>query len=135
MRTIAKSKSDTTEADRYTLDNVREAEEMLARLGKLSPDDVRQSQELRASVGAKPLRLDDLRHFDAGAVAAPEAFGPGEVRELRMREGASQAVFARYMGVTVKALSQWERGLRKPEGPAARLLSLVKAHGLQYIRG
>ena len=135
MKTKEKNPTDTTAADRYALDNTREGTELLIRLGKLSPEEVRQSQELRASVGAKPLRLDDLRHFDRDAVSPPELFGAEDVRELRAREGASQAVFAHHMGVSVKALSQWERGLRKPEGPAAKLLTLVKAHGLQHIRG
>ena len=135
MKIKEKNPTDTTAADRYALDNTREGTELLVRFGKLSPEEVRLSQELRASVGAKPLRLHDLRHLDADAVKAPDVFGADDVRNLRVREGASQAVFARHMGVTVKALSQWERGLRKPEGPAAKLLTLVKAHGLQHIRG
>lgn len=41
---------------------------------------------------------------------------------------------ADHLGVTTRTLGQWERGQRKPEGPAARLLTLVQAHGLRYLR-
>jgi len=124
-----------TSADRYALDNTRETEEMLARLGKFTTEEIVESQVLRASVGAKPLGLNDARVFDASTLTAPLAFAAEDVKELREREGASQAVMAAYLGVATKTLGQWERGERKPEGPAAKLLSLVKAHGLSYIKG
>ena len=61
-------------------------------------------------------------------------FSPEAVRKLREREGASQAVMARSLGVAVGTLGGWERGRRKPQGPAAKLLALVQAHGLRYIQ-
>ena len=39
-----------------------------------------------------------------------EAIAPEEIRALRLRENASQAVFARYQNVTTGLVSQWERG-------------------------
>lgn len=135
MTTTKKSeKQDTTAADRYTLDAIRETTEMLARMGKLSPEDIRESQALRRSVGAKPLRLDDVREFDAGVITPAPALSPQDIKALREREGASQAVLARHLGVATVTLGQWERGLRKPDGPVLRLLSLVERHGLAYIR-
>lgn len=41
---------------------------------------------------------------------------------------------AKYLGVATATLSQWERGERKPGGPALKLLVLAKNHGLAYIR-
>ena len=38
-----------------------------------------------------------------------------EFDELRLREGASQAVFARYLNVTTGIVSQWERGEKPPK--------------------
>ena len=138
MKTIAKNKvkaiRDTAGADRYTLDSTRETEEMLISLGKLSAQEIADSQSLRASVGARPLRLGDARVFDSSSVPTVIAFTPESVRKLREREGASQAVMAAHLGVATKTLGQWERGQRKPEGPAARLLTLVQAHGLQHLR-
>ncbi len=123
------TKKDTTAADRYALNNTRETTEMLARMGKLSPEELRESQMLRAGVNAKPLRLDT---FDLNSLT-PE-LAPEAIRALREREGTSQAVLARYLGVATVTLSQWERGIRRPEGPALRLLGLAQRHGLDHIR-
>jgi hypothetical protein len=41
-----------------------------------------------------------------------------EIRALRLREGASQAVLARYLNVTTCLMSQWERGEKRPQGAA-----------------
>ncbi len=35
---------------------------------------------------------------------------PEDIRALRLRENASQAVFARHLNVTTGLASQWERG-------------------------
>ena len=45
---------------------------------------------------------------------------PAERRALRKREGASQAVFARYLNVTTGLISQWERGEKHPKGASAQ---------------
>ena len=55
------------------------------------------------------------------------------VRALREREGASQAVFARYLNVTTGLISQWERGEKHPQGSSLKLLSLVTRHGLETV--
>ena len=75
-----------------------------------------------------------MRRFDASCLTAIEEFGPEEIKALREREGASQAVLATHLGVATATLSQWERGQRKPDGPARKLLTLAKANGLGYIR-
>jgi len=74
-----------------------------------------------------------MRHFDETCLVPLVPIGPGAIKALRERERASQAVLARYLGVATATLSQWERGLRKPDGPALRLLSLIDRHGLDYI--
>ena len=58
---------------------------------------------------------------------------PTEIRALRLREGASQAVFARYLNVTTGLVSQWERGEKRPQGASLKLLSLVAKNGLQAV--
>jgi len=37
----------------------------------------------------------------------------------------SQPVFARLLGVDKSAVAQWERGAKRPSGPAARLLEVL----------
>jgi putative transcriptional regulator len=75
-----------------------------------------------------------MRRFDQSCLTEVVDFSPEDLKALRQREGASQAVLATHLGVATATLSQWERGERKPDGPARKLLSLVKANGLAYIR-
>lgn len=76
-----------------------------------------------------------MRDLDASCLRPVAEFTPEAVRALRQKERASQAVLARHLNVATSTVSQWERGQRKPEGAALKLLSLVQAHGLGYISG
>lgn len=74
-----------------------------------------------------------MREFDEACLTPIETLSPIEIRELREREHLSQPVFARYMNVSKNLISDWERGTRKPGGPALRLLTIVKKNGIQAI--
>ena len=41
---------------------------------------------------------------------------------------------ARVFVTATATVSPWERGVRKPDGPARKLLGLAQRHGLEYIR-
>lgn len=132
---MSKSKTpvrDTAAMDRLVLDGTTEITEALHRFGHLSDAQARASQSLRRKVGARPL---SLRRPGPLSLAPPAELSPEAIRTLREREGASQAVLAKHLGVATATLGQWERGLRKPDGPALRLLALVERHGLAYIAG
>lgn len=74
-----------------------------------------------------------MRHFDEQCLTPVGRMTPNVIARLRARERASQAVFARYLNVSKNAVSQWERGEKHPNGPALKLLALVKAKGLDAI--
>jgi putative transcriptional regulator len=74
-----------------------------------------------------------LRQFDALCLTPVKPLQPEEIRTLRQRERASQAVFARYLNVTTGLVSQWERGEKHPQGASLKLLSLVAKNGLEAI--
>ena len=74
-----------------------------------------------------------MRKFDDACLTPVRPLAPEEIRSLREREGASQAVFARYLNVTTGLISQWERGETHPQGPSLKLLSLVAKHGLGTV--
>lgn len=74
-----------------------------------------------------------MRQFDEACLTPVRALSPEEIRGLREREGASQAVFARYLNVTTGLVSQWERGEKHPQGASLKLLSLVARHGLGTV--
>jgi putative transcriptional regulator len=74
-----------------------------------------------------------MRRFDEACLTPVRPLTPEEIRTLREREGASQAVFARYLNVTTGLISQWERGEKHPQGASLKLLSLVAKHGLGTV--
>jgi len=74
-----------------------------------------------------------MREFDALCLTPVEPFTPEDIRALREREQVSQPVFAHYLNVRKDAVSKWERGEKRPDGPSLKLLNIVKAKGLRAI--
>jgi putative transcriptional regulator len=74
-----------------------------------------------------------MREFDELCLTPVQPLKPKEIRDIRLREGASQAVFARYLNVTTGLVRQWERGEKHPHGPALKLLTLIAKNGLQAV--
>jgi putative transcriptional regulator len=74
-----------------------------------------------------------MREFDAACLTLVEELSAKDIQKMREREGVSQSVFARYLNVKPKLVSEWERGEKKPSGPSLKLLSIVKAKGLDAI--
>jgi len=74
-----------------------------------------------------------MREFDDVCLTPVGALKPKEIRELRLRHGASQAVFVRYLNVTTGLVSRSERGKEHPQGPSLKLLALVAKHGLEAV--
>ena len=74
-----------------------------------------------------------MKEFDRMCLTPVEDLAPEEIREIRLRENASQAVFARYLNVTTGLVSQWERGEKRPRGASLKLLTLVAKNGLGAV--
>jgi putative transcriptional regulator len=74
-----------------------------------------------------------MREFDDLCLMLVRPLKPKEIRALRLREGASQAAFARYLNVTTGLVSQWERGEKHPQGASLKLLALVAKNGLAAV--
>lgn len=50
-----------------------------------------------------------------------------QIREIRMKTGMTQSVFASYMGVSIKTVEAWEGGRTHPTGPVFRLLDILSS--------
>lgn len=74
-----------------------------------------------------------MRRFDESCLTPAMALSPAEIKAIREREAVSQPVFARYLNVSKNLVSEWERGAKRPGGPALRLLTVVKKSGLRAI--
>ena len=92
---------------------------------------IHETMEALSVIGAVDKRT--MREFDEACLTSVEALSPDEIRALREREHLSQPVFARYLNVSKNLISDWERGVKKPGGPALRLLTVVKKNGIQAI--
>jgi len=56
-------------------------------------------------------------------------YTPEEIKRIRAKSNMTQAGFANYLGVTVKAVEAWECGRNKPNGAARRLMSVAVKYG------
>ncbi len=92
---------------------------------------IHETMEALYDVGA--IDKQTMREFDAASLAPVQAIAPEEIRAIREREHLSQPVFARYLNVSKNLVSDWERGVKKPGGPALRLLTVIRTKGLEAI--
>ncbi len=92
---------------------------------------IHETMEALAEVGAVDKRT--MREFDDACLAPVRVLSPDEIRSIRMRERVSQPVFARYLNVSKNLVSDWERGVKRPGGPALRLLAVIEKKGLRAI--
>ncbi len=74
-----------------------------------------------------------MKAFDEMCLTRIEPLTAAQIRQIRLREKASQAVFARYLNVTTGLVSQWERGEKHPRGASLKLLTLVAKKGLESV--
>ena len=59
-----------------------------------------------------------------------------EIKNIRLKTGISQAIFAKCFGVSKKTVEAWEEGINVPSGPAARLLEMLSLDSIsleQYL--
>ena len=74
-----------------------------------------------------------VRHLGALPLRTAEPLPGEEIRSLREREHLSQAALARFLNLTVGYVSQLERGIKQPKGPALTLLHVIRRKGSQGI--
>jgi putative transcriptional regulator len=74
-----------------------------------------------------------LREFDEACLTTAAPLRPEEIRSIREAQHVSQPVFARYLNVSKNLVSEWERGTKRPGGPALRLLSIIQRKGLEAV--
>jgi putative transcriptional regulator len=58
--------------------------------------------------------------------AAPDMAPDVDVRAIRLTAGMTQAQFAAAYEFSVRTVQEWERGAKRPSGPARTLLRAIK---------
>lgn len=103
----------------------------------------------RLTVGQKIVgRLKNFVEAIEGQEAIPERFTrrtirlnletqhytPERVKETRKALGASQAVFAQFLGVSTRAVQDWEQGQSEPHGAACRMMDEIRANPEYFVQ-
>ncbi len=74
-----------------------------------------------------------MREFDALCLTPVKSLSAAQIKRLRTRNKASQAVFAAYLNTSRSTVQKWEQGQKKPNGPSLKLLNLVQQKGLDAL--
>ncbi len=74
-----------------------------------------------------------MRKFDVLCLPPLKKYTSKEIKQIRERCGASQAVFAAYLNIASSTLQKWECGGKSPNGTSLKLLNLVDEKGLAIL--
>jgi putative transcriptional regulator len=74
-----------------------------------------------------------MREFDALCLPPVKQYSKKEIKRIRERQNASQAVFASYLNTAPSTIKSWEHGEKKPSGAALKLLNVVDKKGLAVL--
>ena len=69
---------------------------------------------------------DIARQIASNPDAAPDMAPEIDVRAIRRVAGMTQAQFAAAYEFSIRTVQEWERGAKKPSGPARTLLRAIK---------
>ena len=74
-----------------------------------------------------------MREFDALCLPPVKEYSATQIKRIREKVKASQAVFAAYLNTSPSTVQKWERGQKMPNGPSLKLLNLVVQKGLEAL--
>lgn len=74
-----------------------------------------------------------MREFDEMCLPKVKKLSPSEIKQIRLKEKISQAVFAAYLNTTISTIKQWEIGEKHPRGTSLKLLNLVHDKGIGVL--
>ncbi len=100
-------------------------------MGKSILDSVHETaQDLHA---AGVMKDATLREFDALCLPPVKEYTAVQIKRIRLKNHASQGVFAAYLNTSISTVQKWEQGAKKPNGPSLKLLNLVADKGLKVL--
>jgi putative transcriptional regulator len=77
--------------------------------------------------------MKKMKLYGAVCLAPIPNYSPSKIRALRSRHQLSQEALAGLLNANLSAVLRWERGLRKPVGPSAKLLNLLDRKGIEAL--
>jgi putative transcriptional regulator len=91
------------------------------------------AKEMHGSGTLDDAAYDKITMRHVGKKTGTKGIAAEEIKSLRERARLSQAVFAQYLNVTPGYVSQLERGVKRPTGPALVLLNVIRRKGIDVI--
>ncbi len=74
-----------------------------------------------------------MREFDVLCLPPLQNYSATQIKRLRLRFKASQAVFAAYLNTSPSTIQKWEQGQKHPNGPSLKLLNIVDRKGIEVL--
>ncbi|MCA1805253.1 MAG: DNA-binding transcriptional regulator [Xanthomonadaceae bacterium] len=74
-----------------------------------------------------------MREFDVLCLPPVKEYSARQIKRIREKNKASQAVFAAYLNTSPSTVQKWEQGQKRPNGPSLKLLNLVAERGLEAL--
>jgi putative transcriptional regulator len=81
----------------------------------------------------KTYRRIIVRHLGKAGITNTMPISGTEIRKMRLRAKLSQASFVRHFNRGPGYISQLERGIKQPKGPALAPLNVIKRKGFEAI--
>ena len=71
-----------------------------------------------------------MREYESLCIPPIRDLSPREIKQIRLHEKVSQAIFAKYLNTSTSTVRQWEQGGKHPRAPSAKaaatpLLSMI----------
>ncbi len=89
--------------------------EIVRRLGRFAKQ-LESTKELGERFTCRTVKLD----------LQPKRYTPQLVKKTRHLLSCSQAIFAKFLGVSLSAVRDWEQGLKPPGGAACRMMDEIR---------
>jgi len=79
--------------------------------------------------------IDEITIKEVRAMALPKIkpYKPRSIMRLRKKLRLSQAALAQFINTSVYTVQKWEQGVKKPSGPALKLLHIIDEKGLAGV--
>ena len=74
-----------------------------------------------------------LKEMKAMCLPKVEPYTPNAIIRLRRKLKLSQIALARFINTSVSTVQKWEQGVKKPSGPALKLLHLIADKGIEGV--
>ncbi len=79
------------------------------------------------------MKTTTMRELDALCLPPVKELSPSQIKQLRAKNKASQAVFAAFLNTSLSTVQKWEQGDKKPNGASMKLLNIVDKSGLKAL--